>query len=267
MKRKTRNIYIYINIALAGLVPFGIICLARHERTTTPRWSIIQSNMEKQRYYKPQRPNTLFADGRAMRPHIPGTLAQQDFIYVNQAEIRAHPHNWAKGHVVLKSKALYDSVLYGQKLVNGQGQWLSHIPIPVTRRFVERGQTEFNIFCEPCHGYDGRGNGPVNQWDQRLRKDGSPDAGTWVPPSNLLGAGVKYLSDGLIYNVVTNGVGTMASYKDQIPVVDRWAIVSYVRALEMSQKKVPVRQLPYPVRTRLKFLKTKGSTPGKKTKS
>ncbi|MGC8559539.1 MAG: c-type cytochrome [Phycisphaerae bacterium] len=263
MKRKTRNFYIYINIGLLGLVPFGLICLARHERTTTPRWAIIQ-DMDKQPYYKPQRPSKLFADGRAMRRHIPGTLAQQDFIYVNQAQVRAHPNNWAKGHVVLKNKTLYDSVLYGQKLVHGQGQWLAHIPIPITKRFVERGRTEFNIFCEPCHGYNGRGNGTVNRWDQRLRKDGSPDAGTWVPPSDLLGPGVKFLSDGLIFNVISNGVGTMASYKDQIPVVDRWAIVSYVRALEKSQKVVPVSKLPYPIRHSLKSLPVKTTGNGKK---
>lgn len=258
MKRTTRNTYIFINLGLAALVPFGLICLARHERTTTPRWAIIQ-DMDKQPYYKAERPSKLFADGRAMRPHIPGTLAQQDFIYINQAEARAHPRNWTKDHVILKNKKLYDSILFGQTLVSGHGQWLTQIPIPVTKRFVKRGQTEFNIFCEPCHGYNGKGNGTVNRWDQRLRKLGSPEAGTWVPPSNLLGPGVAYLSDGLIYNVVTNGVASMASYKDQIPVVDRWAIVAYVRALEKSQKVVPAAKLPYLIRTNLKPLPTPGS--------
>ncbi len=265
MKRKTRNFYIYVNLGLVALVPFGLICLARHRRTTTPRWAIIQ-DLDKQPYYKPQRPSKFFADGRAMRPHIPGTLAQQDFIYVNQAETRAHPHNWAKGHVVLSHQKIYDAILYGQKLVHGQGQWLTHIPIPLTKRFVERGQVKFNIFCEPCHGYDGRGNGPVNQWDQKLRREGSPAAGNWVPPSDLLGPGVAFLSDGMIYNIATNGVGTMASYKDQIPVVDRWAIVSYVRALERSQKVVPVGKLPYPIRTTLKPLKVEAK-PNEKAKS
>ena len=85
-----------------------------------------------------------------------------------------------------------------------------------------------------------------------------------MPPSDLLGPGVAYLSDGLIFNVISNGVGTMASYKDQIPVVDRWAIVSYVRALEKSQKVVPVSKLPYPIRHSLKSLPVKTTGNGKK---
>ena len=58
-----------------------------------------------------------------------------------------------------------------------------------------------------------------------------------MQPSDLTGPGVQFMPDGGIYNVITNGIAVMAAYKDQVPVVDRWAIVAYVRALQLSQKK------------------------------
>ncbi len=179
-------------------------------------------------------------------------MAQQDFTFVNMAEARAYPGNWKKDHVAIRTGPQYNRIMFGQKLVNGQGQFVTKIPIPVTRRLVLRGQKEFDIFCTPCHGFNGMGNGTVNQYVNKLRAAGSPDAGSWVQPSDLTGPGVQFMPDGGIYNVITNGIAVMAAYKDQVPVVDRWAIVAYVRALQLSQKKVAVGRLPQSVRSRLK---------------
>ena len=250
MKRSARKFFIYGDIVLLLLIPFAIIALHRYERSPTPRLAIIQ-DMDQMPYRKPQRPSPLFADGRAMRPHIPGTMAREDFVFLNTAEARAHPNNWKKDHVVINSGQKYDRIMLGQVISGGKARFISHIPIPITRRFLEPGRGKFDIYCTPCHGYDGRGNGTINRYVNRLRAAGSPDAGTWVQPTDLTGPGVQYLPAGGLYNVITNGIAAMASYKDQIPVVDRWAIVAYVKALALSQKVVPVDRLPPPVRAKL----------------
>ena len=231
------------SVLLLLILPLMIIALKRHERSATPRLAIIQ-DMDKMPYLKPQRKSDFFADGRGMRPHIPGTLAREDFIYINQAETQLHPNNWAATHVVLNSKIKYEKMLYGQVLRNGQGDWVKAIPIHVTPEFVNRGQQKFDVYCGPCHGDNGRGNGLVNQYVTQLRAEGSADAGTWVQPTDLTSPAVKYMPDGQIYGVITNGIAAMAAYKDQIPVVDRWAIVAYVRALELAAAPVPASKLP-----------------------
>ena len=251
MKAKTRNFYIIDDLILLALIPFAFIAVRRYSYTTTPRFAIIPG-MDRMPYIKPQRRSPVFADDRGMRPHIAGTLAQQDFTFINMAEARAYPNNWKKDHIAIRDATQYDRIMLGQKLVGGQGQFITKIPIPVTRRLVLRGQEQFDIFCMPCHGANGMGNGTVNQYVNKLRAAGSPDAGSWVQPSDLTGPGVQFMPDGGIFNVITNGIAAMAAYKDQIPVVDRWAIVSYVRALQLSQKKVAVSRLPKSVRDGLK---------------
>jgi len=95
-------------------------------------------------------------------------------------------------------------------------------PMPVTRDVLLRGQQRFDIYCTPCHDYVGSGRGMV------VRR------GFKQPPSyhqdRLRNAPVGYLFD-----VMTNGFGAMSGYASQIPVLDRWAIVAYIRALQYSQ--------------------------------
>lgn len=258
MNPKAMLFFLIGSIVMAALIPLAVIADRRYERTDIPRIAIIQ-DMDKMPYLKPERSSNLFADHRGMRPHIPGTLAWQDFVFDNMAEQRAHPHDWAKDHVVLANGKEYQRVMYGEVLSKGQANFVNHIPVPVTRRLIARGKEQFDIFCAPCHGYNGQGNGTVNIYDKELRQGGdSSDAGTWVQPSNLTLIGVQALPDGGIYNVITNGIAAMAAYKDQIPVVDRWAIVSYVRVLGMSQKVVVPARLPAGTRTELKDLPAKG---------
>ena len=101
-------------------------------------------------------------------------------------------------------------------------QWGTGIPLPVTRELMERGQQRFNITCSMCHGAAAGGNGITKQYglatvvslqDDRLRK----------------------MSDGEIFNTITNGKNTMMAYGPNIVVADRWAIISYLRALQRSQ--------------------------------
>jgi len=98
----------------------------------------------------------------------------------------------------------------------------STFPMPVTRETLERGRQRFDIYCTPCHDYVGTGRGMV------VRR------GFKQPPSfhqdRLRDAPVGYLFD-----VMTNGFGTMSGYASQVTVEDRWAIAAYVRALQLSQ--------------------------------
>lgn len=101
-------------------------------------------------------------------------------------------------------------------------QWGTGIPLPVTSQLLQRGQQRFNITCAMCHGASAAGNGITKQYglatvvslqDDRLRK----------------------MSDGEIFNTITNGKNTMMAYGPNIVVSDRWAIIAYLRALQRSQ--------------------------------
>jgi mono/diheme cytochrome c family protein len=103
------------------------------------------------------------------------------------------------------------------------GQVATSLPMPVTAAMMARGQERFNVFCSPCHGPTGSGNGMVVQ------------RGFRAPPSyhedRLRNAPVGYFFD-----VMTNGFGAMNDYASQVPVADRWAIAAYIRALQLSQR-------------------------------
>ena len=104
---------------------------------------------------------------------------------------------------------------------------------------LKRGRERFNIYCYVCHGYDGSGHGPVNQRALELKSidtDANHPIGvTWTPAAQLTSDVIRAEPDGKIFNTITNGIRTMPSYRDQIPANDRWAIVAYVRALQLSQ--------------------------------
>ncbi len=96
-------------------------------------------------------------------------------------------------------------------------------PFPVTREVLERGKERFDIFCSPCHSRVGDGRGMVTQ------------RGLRGPPSFHI-ARLREAPPGHFFDVVTNGFGAMSSYASRIPVTDRWAIIAYIRALQLSQR-------------------------------
>lgn len=109
------------------------------------------------------------------------------------------------------------------KLMRGpDGAYLQRMPVEVTQELLTRGEDRFNVYCTPCHDKTGGGRGIVVQ-------RGFP------PPVSLTAASVQALPDGQIFDVITNGVRNMPSYRYQVPIEDRWAIVSWVRVLQHSQ--------------------------------
>ena len=119
----------------------------------------------------------------------------------------------------------FDASPYSTGLENGM--YVGKNPVPITLELLEQGQTKFNIYCSPCHDQTGMGHGIV-----------PTHVPTWQP-SNLTEDRVVQFADGDIFNVITNGRRTMPSYRYQVVIADRWAIVAYVRALQRAAHSKP----------------------------
>ena len=100
---------------------------------------------------------------------------------------------------------------------------LDFSPVPVTAELLIRGRQRYDIYCAPCHSKIGDGTGIITYYN-------------YVPPGNLHEDRLVEIGDGHLFDVISNGFSNMPAYKYQIPVADRWAIVSYVRALQRSQR-------------------------------
>ncbi len=153
-----------------------------------------RQDMQDQPKYIPLRPTRFFPDGRSERQLVEGTVA--------------------RGHLE------EDTALYTGK--GPDGKPVEAFPFPVTREVLERGEDRFNVYCAPCHGRLGKGDGMIARRGYRQ------------PPSYHTDR-LRKAANGYIFDVITNGFGAMPDYAAQIPVRDRWAIVSYVRALQLSQ--------------------------------
>jgi hypothetical protein len=149
--------------------------------------------MHDQPRYEAYEETDFFADGRSSREPVAGTVARGQ----------------------LKEDAFLETGREGEAFVES-------FPFPVTHAFVKRGQERYEIFCTPCHGRAGRGNGMVVLRGYRR------------PPSLHIDR-LRSERPGYLFDVVTRGFGAMPDYSAQIPVRDRWAIVAYVRALQLSQ--------------------------------
>ena len=154
------------------------------------------TDMDWQPKYRPEAESKYFADRRAMRTPIEGTVARGD---------------------------LREDDAFNRGLVAGTQTPLVTSPVKMTKELLARGHERFNIYCAPCHDQAGSGKGIV-----ALR-------GFQPPPSNLGDDRIRKLPDGEIYRAIANGVRNMPSYGAQIPIADRWAIASWVRVLQRSQ--------------------------------
>jgi len=153
-------------------------------------------NMDMQEKFDPQEANPLFADGRAMRQPVPGTVARG----------------------MLKSNAAMD---LGR---DASGAFLRTNPVPLTAAFLDRGEQRYNIYCAPCHGEAGDGLGVVMTGNYGF-----------TPAPTYHDDRLRSEPDGHFYDVISNGIRSMPAYGYHVPVNDRWAIVAYIRALQRSQ--------------------------------
>lgn len=140
-------------------------------------------------------------------------LERSDFFQDNHMASRPlPPHTIARGHLN-EDEAFYTGKM-GTNLVTA-------FPFPVTREVLLRGQERFDIYCAPCHGRTGDGNGMI-------RQRGYP-----APPSYHIDR-LRQAPDGYFFDVMTRGYGAMYSYAGRVEPSDRWAIVAYIRALQLS---------------------------------
>jgi mono/diheme cytochrome c family protein len=144
--------------------------------------------------YEPLEASAFFSDGQSARMPVANTVSRGTL-------------------------AESDELLYTGK-INGTAANL--FPMPVTADVLARGQDRYNVFCAPCHGRTGKGDGMVVQRGMRQ------------PPS-LMEDRLRNAAAGYFFDVMTHGFGAMQDYASQIPVADRWAIVAYERALQFSQ--------------------------------
>lgn len=195
-------------------IPLAIIARARSSLSGVPRISLVQ-DMGIQPKYREQQSSPVFADGRADRPEIVGTVAW--------GRLDDDDHYY-RGY----------SMTVDPKTHKPVAKFFEDFPpqVKVDAALLKRGQDRFNIYCSACHGLDGYGHGPVNERALELQ---SEMHGSWVQAANLTIDPVKSRPVGHIFNTITNGIRNMPPYGPQIPVADRWAIVSYVRALQISQ--------------------------------
>ncbi len=144
--------------------------------------------------YNPLQASTFFADGSSARAPVPNTVAR--------GLLREDEH------------------LYSGRV---NGQLVDEFPMTVTAAIMERGQERFNVFCAPCHGRTGVGDGMIVQ------------RGFRQPPS-LHEDRLREAPAGYFFDIITHGFGAMQDYATQVPVADRWAISAYIRALQLSQR-------------------------------
>ena len=144
--------------------------------------------------YRPLRASVFFTDGSSARMPVANTVSRNPLQDT-------------------------DELLYTGKI---NGVLANEFPMPITAAVMARGQDRYNIFCAPCHGRTGQGNGMVVQRGMRQ------------PPS-FMEDRLRNAAAGYFFDVMTHGFGAMQDYAAQIPVEDRWAIVAYERALQFSQ--------------------------------
>jgi mono/diheme cytochrome c family protein len=181
---------------IAGIFALGVSLTACQGQLSDKPPVHPNMNMDQQQRKEAQEVNNFFEDGRSMRQPVEGTVAR------GLAKI---------------DRAYYEGV-------DEDGEFITNIPVDLTKSFLYRGKERYEIFCTPCHGQTGAGNGIIMEGGYG-----------YVPAPSYHQQRIRELSDGELYSAIYNGVRTMPSYATQIPVEDRWAIVAYIRALQESQ--------------------------------
>jgi len=158
------------------------------------------TDMWRQPKTQPLDASEFYADGQVSRPLVPGTIARD--------------------HLRLDEPYFTGAA---------NAKWVDTIPHKVDKEFLKRGQERFNIYCTPCHGRIGDGQGMIAQRGFQLRR----------PVASYHTDRLRNMPVGYFYDVITNGYGAMYSYAARIEPEDRWAVVAYIRALQLSQHANP----------------------------
>lgn len=191
-----RNVYLitaFVVVLTISLLGFRGTHFTHPPMDVFPEWAF--PGMKRQPKYKPQGQSEFFADGRADRPLPAGVVSRN----------------------ALRS----DDALYQGKEANGS--WVAAFPagLPVDMKLMERGQSRYMIYCAPCHGALGDGQGITKKYGMGATPTFHDDR-------------IRNMANGEIYNTITHGKGNMLSYADKLLPEDRWAVIAYLRALERA---------------------------------
>lgn len=183
--------------------------------------------------------STLFADGRVMRPDVPGTVALGE-LRLSDPLFRGYEQGTA-----VEPGATDEE---GNPL---EPEWVTAFPsdvddagdpvLEVNEAMMARGQRQYGIYCAPCHGYAGYGDGLVSRRGLDLTVQG---LAAWNQAKSLHDPMVVDQAVGKIFDTISNGRNTMGPYRSQITVEDRWAIVLYVKALQATQERTAAATAP-----------------------
>ena len=152
-------------------------------------------DMKRQPKLRPQKPSAFFEDQRTSRLPVPGTVS---------------------------TGALLEDTAVATGRIPGTTNWVATNPLPFSAELLARGRERYTIYCSPCHSGIGDGNGVITKY-------GLLRAGNYHDPR------IVRMADGELFNTITLGKNLMASYASQVSVMDRWAIIAYLRALERTR--------------------------------
>jgi mono/diheme cytochrome c family protein len=191
-------------ILLAGVSLAALLSACRGDRSEDPP-ILLERNMYHQERFDPESYTDFFPDHRTMRTPEMGTISREEYdAYGGDESVRTGMTDPTTFVMTIP-----------QSVVAARGGY---------DKLEARGQERFNIYCAPCHSRMGDGKGAVARV-----------ANGFAKVSDLHDKAIREMPDGEIFATITNGVRTMPSYAAQIPLQDRWAIVSYVRALELNE--------------------------------
>lgn len=183
---------------LLGLVAFFSIVGFRGDASRKPPIELF-ADMDRQPKVRPQTPSAFFRDGMSSRLPVQGTVA--------------------RGSHVL-------DLPINTGLVTGTTNFVATSPMPVDAKLMARGRERYQIYCTPCHGATGEGNGITKSFGM-------------ATVASLHDPRLVQMGDGEIFHVISNGRNLMGPYASQIPLEDRWAVVAYVRALQLARLGAP----------------------------
>jgi mono/diheme cytochrome c family protein len=196
----------YIILILLTGVAVGVGIAGRQGRMSRKPPIEVFPDMDRQLKLRPAQPNDFFTNGLNSQLPPRGTIA------------RSQPVQTVNGAVWP-----FENAPVNTGRVTGTTNFVETNLLPVTGPLLQRGRERFNIYCTPCHGALGDGNGITKK------------IGVMPTVANLQDKRIVEMTDGEIFNTITFGKGLMGAHGPMVPVADRWAVIAYLRALQLSQ--------------------------------
>jgi hypothetical protein len=209
-------------LALLALTAAAVVGILGFRGTHFRKPSIyIFPDMEWQLKLRPQKPNAFFTNGISSQMAVAGTIPRQAPIVTAAGQVDP-----------------YQDTPVATGFMTGTTNFVESNPMRITGALLKRGQQRFTINCSPCHGQLADGNGITKK------------IGAMLVVANLHDKRIVEMTDGELFYVVTHGRNNMGAYGPNVTVEDRWAIVAYLRALQLSQLGT-AGDLPEPLRATL----------------